>query len=117
MTAIELLSHPLAQRLTCTLAHFVWQGFFIAVALAMVIEIVRPRSVNVRYALSLAALVMMLAIVPFTWLVIGDQLAEVVTSAAPVLETSASTAESVVANETADSGCARTGARAWRPTT
>ena len=98
MTAVELLSHPLAQRLTWTLAHFVWQGFFIAVALAVVIEILRPRSANVRYALSLTALVMMLAIVPFTWLVIGDQSAEVVTSATPVLVTTF-TAESVVANE------------------
>lgn len=99
MTAIELLSHPLAQRLTWTLAHFVWQGFFIAVALAVVIEILRPRSVNVRYALSLTALIMMLAIVPFTWLVIGNQSSAVVTNAAPVLETSAFTAERVVANE------------------
>lgn len=99
MTAIELLSHPLAQRLTWTLAHFVWQGFFIAVALTMVIEIVRPRSVNVRYALSLAALVMMLAIVPFTWLVIGDQAAEVVTSATQVVETSTFTVESTFENE------------------
>lgn len=91
MTLIELLSHPLAQRLTWTLAHFVWQGFFIAVALAVVMEILRPRSANVRYALSLVALVMMLAIVPFTWLAIGEQavLVEAIhASASPLVATS-----------------------------
>ncbi len=72
MTAIELLSHPLAQRLTWTLAHFVWQGFVIALALAVIVEILRPRSANVGYTLSLVALVMMLAMVPFTWFALGD---------------------------------------------
>ena len=73
MTAIELLSHPLAQRLTWTLAHFVWQGFLIAAALAIIVEVQRPRSANVRYALSLSALILMLTMVAFTWIAIGFQ--------------------------------------------
>ncbi|WP_254513594.1 M56 family metallopeptidase [Anatilimnocola floriformis] len=73
MTAIELLSHPLAQRLTWTLAHFVWQGFLIAAVLAVIVEVLRPRSANVRYALSLSALILMLTMVVFTWMAIGWQ--------------------------------------------
>jgi beta-lactamase regulating signal transducer with metallopeptidase domain len=84
MTPLELLTHPLAQRLTWTLAHFVWQGFLIAVVLALVVEVLRIRSANTRYGLSLGALLLMLVVVPFTWFAIGDQ-SERVALSQPVL--------------------------------
>ncbi len=73
MTAIEFLTHPLAQRLTWTLAHFVWQGFLIAIILAALVEVLRVRSANARYALSLAAFGLMLAMVPTTWVMLGEK--------------------------------------------
>ena len=72
MITIELLTHPLAQRLTWTLAHFVWQGALIAVVLAVVVEMLRPRSANLRYGLSLFSLGLMLGIVPVTWFAAGS---------------------------------------------
>jgi beta-lactamase regulating signal transducer with metallopeptidase domain len=72
MTAIDLLTHPLAQRLTWTLVHFVWQGAAIAVALVVVVEAFRVRSVHARYALSLAALVAMVTALPVTFLALGE---------------------------------------------
>lgn len=67
MTLVELLTHPFSQRLTWTLAHFLWQGLLIAVALALVVEALRIRSASTRYSLSLAALLVMLMMLPVTW--------------------------------------------------
>lgn len=80
MTLVELLTHPLAQRLTWTLAHFLWQGFLIAVVLAFVFEVLRIRSASTRYNLSLAALLLMFVALPITWLAIGDQQDSLITA-------------------------------------
>jgi hypothetical protein len=65
-----LLTHPLAQRLTWTLTHFLWQGLVIAALLVLVVELLRIRQPGTRYACSLAALVLMLLMIPVTWLAI-----------------------------------------------
>ncbi len=57
----DALSHPFCQRLTLTLAHFLWQGILVAAVLAAVFRFVRPRRPHVRYLLSLAALGLMAA--------------------------------------------------------
>jgi len=72
MTAFDLLTHPLSQRLTWTLAHFLWQGFLIAAILVAIVEAFRIRGANTRYALSLTALVLMLLALPTTWMLLGD---------------------------------------------
>jgi len=56
---LESLSHPIGQRLTLTLLHFIWQGVFVAVALQMILALCRVRAARTRYALSLAALIAM----------------------------------------------------------
>lgn len=54
---LESLSHPIGQRLTLTLLHFLWQGVLVAVALQMVLMLFRVRAAQARYALSLMALI------------------------------------------------------------
>jgi len=54
---LESLSHPIGQRLTTTLLHFLWQGVLVAVALQMVLMLFRVRAARTRYALSLVALI------------------------------------------------------------
>ena len=56
---LESLSHPIGQRLTLTLLHFLWQGVLVAVALQMILALYRVRAAQTRYALSLAALIVM----------------------------------------------------------
>ena len=58
---LDALSHPFCQRLTLTLAHFLWQGLLVAAVLGAVFSIVRPRRPHSRYVLSLAALGLMAA--------------------------------------------------------
>lgn len=80
-TVAELLTHPLAQRLTWTLAHFLWQGFLIAALLVLIVELPRVRRANVRYLCSLGALLLMIAMLPLTWLASGEATASSLTSA------------------------------------
>lgn len=70
MPLVELLAHPLARLATLTLLHFLWQGVAIAVLLAVVVQVGRIRSVQARYACSLAALALMIAcpLATFGWL-------------------------------------------------
>lgn len=56
---LESLSHPIGQRLTLTLLHFLWQGVLVAIALRLALVLFRSRTAQVRYALSLAALIVM----------------------------------------------------------
>jgi beta-lactamase regulating signal transducer with metallopeptidase domain/HEAT repeat protein len=53
------LSEPLVQRLAWTLIHFAWQGFSIALLLALAVGLGRVRRSNWRYSFSLVALVAM----------------------------------------------------------
>lgn len=50
MIDIELLSLPLAQRLTSTLAHFVWQGFAVMLICRLFLRLSRRSNAQVRYA-------------------------------------------------------------------
>ncbi len=54
---LESLSHPIGQRLTLTLLHFLWQGVLVAIALKMILMLFRVRAARTRYALSLMALI------------------------------------------------------------
>src|SRR4051812_26149311 len=62
----------LAQALSRSLIHFVWQGSLIGVLLSLALSALRNRSANVRYAVSCAALAM-LAIVPLMTVVLLSQ--------------------------------------------
>ncbi|QDU25171.1 Regulatory protein BlaR1 [Anatilimnocola aggregata] len=108
MTAIDLLTHPFAQRLTWTLAHFLWQGALIAALLVAIVEAFRIRNLNTRYALSLAALVAMLLAVPATWLLLGEM--PVVEIAPLAIRTNTS---GVVATAFAQNSAAATNAPAY----
>jgi len=69
---MELIAHPLIERLGWTLLHSVWQGAAIALAYALATWWARGRGPELRYALSLAALAL-LALAPVaTFLWIGE---------------------------------------------
>jgi beta-lactamase regulating signal transducer with metallopeptidase domain len=52
------LAHPLARDLGWTLVHFLWQGALIALLLAFALLLLRRASARIRYAASLAALML-----------------------------------------------------------
>jgi TonB family protein len=69
---MELIAHPLIERLGWTLLHSVWQGAAIALAYALASWWARGRGPELRYAISLVALAV-LALAPVaTFLWIGD---------------------------------------------
>jgi beta-lactamase regulating signal transducer with metallopeptidase domain len=59
MAALELLSHPMWQRLAWTLVHFVWQGAAVGALLLIVLTLLR--GANARYLAALAALLALVA--------------------------------------------------------
>lgn len=68
----EALNHPICQRLTLTLVHFVWQGAMVGVALWAGMMLFRAQRAQVRYALSLAALCAM-GLCPVVTFLAGDR--------------------------------------------
>ena len=58
----ELLTGPLAQAIGWALLHLLWQGAIVAGILAAALALLSRRSANVRYAVSCAALVLLLAL-------------------------------------------------------
>lgn len=71
LDGIELwLRHPIVQQLGWVLVHFVWQGALVAGVLAAVLALLRAERARLRYALSLAALVVLLALPVTTWVVL-----------------------------------------------
>lgn len=74
MNALEsMLAHPFAQALGWALLHFIWQGVLVAIVLAGALAVLRGSTANVRYGVSCAALLLMLALPIGTILVIGAQ--------------------------------------------
>ncbi|MHB1033285.1 MAG: M56 family metallopeptidase [Pirellulales bacterium] len=61
MLPLEFLSEPFSQRLAMTLVHFLWQGLAVAGVFLAAIHLFGVRRPQVRYVLSLVALVAMLA--------------------------------------------------------
>ncbi len=61
MSPAEIFSQPLSQAVTLALVHFVWQGALIAALLVAVVELLRIRRPQARYACSLVALLLMAA--------------------------------------------------------
>ena len=59
-----------AAEVSATLAHFLWQGLFIAVGASAAVRLMRRASANARYAIHLATLILMAACLPatFAWL-------------------------------------------------
>jgi beta-lactamase regulating signal transducer with metallopeptidase domain len=97
MNPIELLlDKPFFQTLGWTLLHFIWQGALVAILLANLNIFLRRRAASLRYALSCAAMLLMLAL-PVATFIAGQ--------AAP----SALTLQSVAAR-TDDTEAARAGA-------
>lgn len=60
MSVLELLSQPLWQRLGLALVHFFWQGFALALLVAVIVRVARLRS-NGRYLAYLLTLAVMIA--------------------------------------------------------
>jgi beta-lactamase regulating signal transducer with metallopeptidase domain len=65
------LSDPMIQRIAWTLIHFVWQGLAIAFLLIVAVRIAQVRRSSWRYACSLSALVVMVAMAVITFLVLS----------------------------------------------
>src|SRR5690348_13395300 len=59
----ELIASPLFERLGWVLLHFVWEGFVIAAALAVLLAALRHAAPNVRYLVSCGAM-LGLAVLP-----------------------------------------------------
>src|SRR5580700_9945186 len=55
------MTGPIADALSRTLFHFLWEGALIAAVLALAIYIVRPSSATIRYGLACAAMLAMVA--------------------------------------------------------
>jgi beta-lactamase regulating signal transducer with metallopeptidase domain len=89
MSPLEMFSHPVWQRLTWTLLHFVWQGFAVAAVLAVVLYACRARQARIRYAMSLAAMLVMAACAVVTFLLVEFEAPQVATDHAIVSEIAA----------------------------
>lgn len=63
----EGLSHPAMQQLGWVLVHFTWQGAVVAGLLAVALALVHRKHAQLRYALSLAALAILLVLPVATW--------------------------------------------------
>jgi beta-lactamase regulating signal transducer with metallopeptidase domain len=57
----SIFSQPASQAVTLALVHFIWQGALIAALLVAVVELLRIRRPQARYACSLVALLLMAA--------------------------------------------------------
>ena len=77
MNVATLLDSAVSHNLTMTLVHFVWQGAAIAVASLLIAYILRRRSAQVRYAVHLGTLLLMIACLPATFAVVANNEAAV----------------------------------------
>lgn len=88
---IEFLSSPLANGITLTLLHFLWQGLLVALACWVLLAVAGRRSARVRYGTSLISLSLM-AIAPFaTFAVVYDSAPATDESTTPVAAASPTT--------------------------
>lgn len=81
---VELLSTPIAQRVGWALLHFLWQGTVVALLLAVLLQLLRRRSPQVRWAASCLALAVMAALPAVTACVVSVDRPE----PAPIVEPS-----------------------------
>ena len=79
---VELLSTPTAQRVGWALVHFLWQGTAVALLLAVLLQLLRRRSPQARWAVSCLALAAMAALPAVTACMVSVVLPE----AAPIAE-------------------------------
>ncbi|NQT13759.1 MAG: M56 family metallopeptidase, partial [Planctomycetes bacterium] len=81
---VEQLSSPIANSVTWTLLHFLWQGSLIGLVYWALLEATGIRSARIRYATSLVALSVM-ALCPFvTFAVLYDSASTIDETSAPV---------------------------------
>jgi GWxTD domain-containing protein len=59
MILANFLTGPIAEALSKTLFHFLWEAALIALALAVAIHVIRPSSASIRYALACAGMLAM----------------------------------------------------------
>ena len=67
MNLQRIISSEIAWRLGWTIAHSLWQGTVAAIALAVVLRMMRRRSPQARYAAALGVLVLLLVSAGITW--------------------------------------------------
>jgi beta-lactamase regulating signal transducer with metallopeptidase domain len=90
------LSSDFCVRLTQSLLHFLWQGFFIGLVVWLIDRLLPRASSRFRYAAGVAALLVMLVCVPATYFAVevfsqNAQAAAVGPAPAPIIEASSST--------------------------
>jgi hypothetical protein len=71
MNIFSLLSSESATRLMTTFGHCLWEGLVIAVVSAVVARLLCGRNARLRYSVHLAALVLIVASLPVTYLLVG----------------------------------------------
>lgn len=80
-----LLSSEFCVRLTQSLLHFLWQGLAVALVVWVLDRALSRASPRWRYAVGVAALLMMLSCVPATYFVLGNSQGNIQTAAAPAV--------------------------------
>ncbi len=70
MNPLDLLDSPVCLRLALALAHFLWQGVFIALAAMALTSVLGRKSSRVRYGISMGSLVIMALTVAGTYCVV-----------------------------------------------
>ena len=74
---VEHLSSPVAQCLSLTLLHFLWQGLLLGLAYWMLLAAAGVRSARVRYATSLLTLTLMALCPVVTFAVLYESASEI----------------------------------------
>ncbi|MHC4715161.1 MAG: M56 family metallopeptidase, partial [Planctomycetota bacterium] len=107
MSIDSLLSLPLLERIGWTLLHSLWQLSLVAVLAASVLLMLRKASASARYTLALAMLFVMAALPAVTFVLLGDAVTPIDTSAHPAPATPVATVPVPSYETDAPSGAAR----------
>lgn len=69
-TLHNIISQEIIQRIGWTLVHFVWQGFAVALILAIVLKLLHKSSANLRYIIACIALALMVVLPMVTFRIV-----------------------------------------------
>ena len=72
MTPLDLLDSPLCEQLTVTLGHFLWQGLAVGLLIVLAAPLLRRTRPPTRYGVYVAALLLMAACPPTTFMLLGE---------------------------------------------
>lgn len=116
MTAIEtILGSPLAQAIGWALVHVVWQGAILAGVLAALLALMQRQSAQARYAVSCAAMLLIVVLAAATGVRVYDKQAAKEAAVAAPAPAVASALDDSVTQQPSDSGTFLSATRATIP--